>query len=99
MSTHISTALRWKEHQIPQAGVASPPSCGEATRGPALGPQGEPVPALRFQVQGTGSYSQGRSLHAEVTVLPSCFPSEKCNLGGPGFLTLPARSQAQGPSP
>ena len=25
--TYISTALRWKEHQIPEAGVASPPSC------------------------------------------------------------------------
>ena len=95
--TYISTALRWKEHQIPQAGVASPPSCcREATPGLALSPQGKPVPALRFQVQGTGSHVSrvAPSMLSSQSCLCSFFPSEKCNLGGPGFLVLPARSQA-----
>lgn len=95
--TYISTALRWKEHQIPQAGVASPPSCcREATPGLALSPQGKLVPALRFQVQGTGSHVSrvAASMLSSQSCLSSFFPSEKCNLGGPGFLVT---SQEPGP--
>lgn len=96
--TYTSTALGWKEHQIPQAGVASPPSCcREATPGPALSPQGKPVPALRFQVQGTGSHVSGvaPSMLSSQSCPSSFFSSEKGNLGGPGFSY--ATSQEPGP--
>lgn len=96
MSTYISTALRWEEHQIPRlAWPRLPPAAERPPHARRSVPEGSQSRPRGSESRVQRPMSQGGALRAEATALPCCLPSEKCSLGGPGFPYV--TSQEPGP--